>query len=72
MSGWRSRYRSGRGGGGDKAGGFHSHPVAAIRRAYAEAVKSPDPTTAPSKAKTWAEMTETEREEMRRLYEKKP
>jgi hypothetical protein len=31
-----------------------------------------DPTKAPSKPKTFAEMTEAERQEMRKLYEKKP
>lgn len=47
------------------------HPITSVRRAYAAAVAPPDPAKTPSKPKTWADMTEAEREEMRRLYEKK-
>jgi hypothetical protein len=70
--GSKARYRAGplrRPGGG---GGQISSPLESIRRAYAAAVAPPDPSKAPSKPKTWAEMTEAELEEMRRLYERKP
>lgn len=60
-------------GGGDRFGGpIQLDPITAIRRAYARAIAPPDPTAAPSKPKTWADMTEEEKAEMRRLYEKKP
>jgi len=50
-------------------GGGHAATWPNYRAAVDEAL---DPTKAPSKPKTFAEMTEAERAEMRRLYERKP
>lgn len=59
-------------GGGDRAAQFGLTPVAAIRKAYAVAVGLLDPMTVSSKPRTFADMTDAERTEMRKLYEKKP
>ena len=45
------------------------HPAQRLGEAITAAL---DPARAPGKVKTFAEMTPEEREEMRRLYEKKP
>jgi hypothetical protein len=52
---------------GPDAGRGASDPTNILRRSIQEAL---DPTKAPSKPKTFAEMTESERAEMRRLYAK--
>lgn len=51
------------------APGSLKHPGERLGEAITNAL---DPTRAPGKVKTFAEMTPEEREEMRRLYEKKP
>lgn len=48
--------------------GYINDPTRIIRNQINDAL---DPTKAPSKPKTWAQMTESERAEMRRLYEGK-
>jgi hypothetical protein len=54
---------------GPDVGKVPINPTLIVRNAINDAL---DPTKAPSKPKTFAQMTDEEKAEMRRLYEKKP